>query len=113
MNDREAPRLRIEPGQTLLRKLARGSRITIAAGALRVDGPPQWLAETVVHSVSIARPGAPIVLPHTGWVTLSSDLGAEVLFEPAARTSRVLAVLRTIIRSRRRRIDATSPSPVA
>ncbi len=113
MNDREAPRLRIEPGQTLLRKLAHGSRITSAAGAVRVDGPPQWLAETMVHAVSIARPGAPVILPQAGWVALSSDRGAEVLIDPVVRPSAVLTALRTLVRSRRRRIGATSPSPAA
>ena len=113
MNDREAPRLRIEPGQTLLRKLACGSRITVAAGAVRVDGPPLWLAETIVRAVSIARPGAPVILPRAGWVVLSSNRGAEVLLDPGMRPSSVLTALRTLVRSRRRRIGATSASPAA
>ncbi len=113
MNDREAPRLRIEPGQTLLRKLANGSRITVAAGAVRVDGPPQWMAETIVRGVSIACPGAPVILPQAGWVALSSDLGAQVLLDPGVRPSSVLTALCTLVRSGRRRIGATSPSPAA
>ena len=113
MSDRTVLRFRIEPGQTQLRRLARGSRITSVTGVIRVDGPPLWLAETIVRGVSIARPGAPVTLSQAGWVALSSDLGAEVLLEPAVRPSSGLNALRTFVRSRRRRIGATSPSPVA
>ena len=109
MNDREVLRFRIEPGQTQLHKLARGSRITIAAGAVRVDGAPQWLAETIVRGASIAQPGAPVDLQLTGWVTLSSDVGAQALIEPAVPLNPAMTALRALARNWRRRIGAKSP----
>ena len=109
MNDKAVFRSRIEPGQTQVHKLARGCRITIAAGALRVDEPPQWLAETIVRETSIAQPGAPVELQLTGWVTFSSDAGAQVLIEPAVPRIRAMTALRALARNWRRRIAATSP----
>ena len=109
MSDRTVLRFRIEPGQTQLRRLARGSRITIAAGSVRVDGPSQWLAETMVRNMSSVRPGAPAVLLQAGWVALSSDAGADVLIEhEVTRPTPVLTTLRGLVRRWRRRIGATS-----
>ena len=113
MNDRAPIRLRIEPGQTLLRELPPGSRITIVAGEVRVDGPPQWLAETIVRATLIARPGMPITLTRAGWVALSSELGAQVLVDCPERPLSMRAALGALMRGRRRRIGASSPSTVA
>ncbi len=109
MNDRTVLRFRIEPGQPQMHKLARGSRITVAAGALRVEGPPQWLAETIVRGTSIAQSGAPVELRQGGWVTLSSDVGAQALIEPAVPRIPAMTALRALARNWRRRIAATSP----
>ena len=109
MNDRMVLGFRIQPGQVQVRKVARGSRITITAGAVRVEGPPQWLADMVVRSVSLAHPGEPVTLQQGGWVALSSELGAHALIGPAVRPILALAALRTLARSWRRRIGATSP----
>ena len=113
MNHGESLRLRIEPGSTLLRKLRRGSRITTVTGAVRVDGPPQWLAERVVRAAWLVHPGMPITLARTGWVALSSDLGAHVLFEFPARPISMLAALGELVRRLQRRIGASSPSQAA
>ena len=118
MNDRTTHRRRIEPGQTELRRLARGSRITAVAGTLRIEAPAHWLAETMLRAVSTACAGMPVVVQRTGWVTLSSEAGAEVLIEPAVagRNSALaaFAALRAHAQRLRRRIRAaSSPSHAA
>ena len=113
-DDRTVLRVRIDPGQTQLRKLPRGSRITLAAGSIRVDGPPLWLAETIVRNVAIVRPGTPVELPRAGWVALNSERAAEVLIEPAGvQASRALETLRVLLQSWRRKIGVTLPSNAA
>lgn len=116
MNDtRPALRLKIEPGQTLLRRLARGSRIAVMTGAVRIEGPPQWLAETLLRAVSIVRPGSALELPQAGWVTLRSEGGADVVIDRlAAQPNVVRRALRAFVLARRRRIHAaSSPSHAA
>jgi len=115
MDDSTALRLRIGPQQSQLRRLVRGSRITVSAGTVRVEGPPQWLAETLLRAASTVRAGAPVELQHAGWVTLASEGGADVLIEPAAvRPNRALAALHALVRGWRRRIRAASaPSHAA
>jgi len=113
-DDTTVLRVRIEAGETQLRELARGSRITLAAGSVRVEGPPQWLAETMVRNAAIAHPGAPVELPQAGWVALNSDRGAEVLIEPAAlRSNAALATIRALLERWRRKIGVTLPSHAA
>ena len=65
MNDRTTHRRRIQPGQTELRRLARGSRITALAGTLRIEAPAQWLAETMLRAVSTLCPGLPFIVQRT------------------------------------------------
>lgn len=113
MNDRKPVRLRIPPGHALLRELPRGSRITAVTGAVRVDGPPEWLAETFVRAASIVRPGMPVTLTRSGWVALSSELGAHVLFDVPARPISMRATLGELVRGLQRRIGASSPSQAA
>ena len=114
-DDRAVLRVRIGPGQTQLRKVSRGSRITLAAGSIRVDGPPKWLAETMVRNVAMVRPGAPVELHQAGWVALNSDHGAEVLIEHAAvPSSSALEILRALLQRCRRKIGGvTLPSHAA
>jgi len=110
MDDATIARWRLEPGQTLLRRLSRGSRISVDVGTVHLVGPPQWLAETIVRGALRITPDAPAELQKTGWVELSSDHGAELSIEPsAARADWVRALLGTLARGRRRRIVATSP----
>jgi len=108
-------RLKIEPGQTLLRRLAGGSRIAVMTGAVRVEGPPQWLAETLLSAVSIVRSGSVLELPQAGWVTLRSEGAADVVIDRlAARPNAVQRALRAVVLARRRRIhSASSPSHAA
>jgi hypothetical protein len=115
MDDSTALRLRIGPQQTQLRRLARGSRITVSAGTVRVEGPPQWLAEMLLRAASTVRAGAPVELQHAGWIRLESEGGADVLIEPSGvQPNRALAVLRALVRRWRRRIRAASaPSHAA
>jgi len=118
MNDRTTHRRRIQPGQTELRRLARGSRITALAGTLRIEAPAQWLAETMLRAVSTLCPGLPFIVQRTGWVTLSSEAGAEVLIEPSLAgpdsVLAALAALRALAHRVRRRIRAaSSPSHAA
>ena len=116
MNDtRPTLRLKIEPGQTLLRRLARGSRIAVMTGSVRVEGPPQWLAETLLRAVSIVRPGSALELPQAGWVTLRSEGAADIVIDRlAAQPNAVQRALRMVALARQRRIHAaSSPSHAA
>ena len=115
MDDSTAFGFRIGPQQTQLARMARGSRIMTTSGTVRVQGPPQWLAGALLRPASTARVGAPVELHQTGWVTLESEGGADVLIEPAVvRPKRALAALHALVRSWRRRIRAASaPSHAA
>ena len=42
-------------------------RLHVGAGALRLAGPPAWLAETMVMPERILAPGACHVLERDGW----------------------------------------------
>jgi hypothetical protein len=115
MDDSTAFGFRIGPKQTQLGRMAQGSRIMTTAGTVRVQGPPQWLAGALLRPASTARVGAPVELQQTGWVTLESEGGADVLIElAAARPNRALTALRALARRWRRRIRAASaPSHAA
>ena len=71
--------LSLVPGQTHWLYAPAGLLMQVDAGALRLDGPPQWLAETVHMPRRHLDTGQRLQLREAGWIGLSSQGPARVV----------------------------------
>ncbi|WER44947.1 hypothetical protein CupriaWKF_11495 [Cupriavidus sp. WKF15] len=77
-------RYALGPGQALRRHAARGTVIHVTEGRVEVALPLQWAAVGTFDLCHRLLPGAVLVLAERGWLTVTANGAAEVMWQEPA-----------------------------
>jgi hypothetical protein len=90
----------LRAGQALRLHLPAGTTIVATQGTVTVEGVPACLAGQMIRPGARIQEGEFHVVPDTGWITLSSKDGADLLcFQDKTKEPDVLAQLASWLRA--------------
>lgn len=81
-------RIRLQPGQTAHMCLAENANVTVLSGKLRVQGPRQWVSETVICPSVVLEERQARWFGTGGWVSMHAVGEAEFSVRSTRRRSR-------------------------
>lgn len=78
MPNERLQKIRLQPGQVLQFQLPARATLTVLAGQLRIQGPHEWMAESLVSPNLLLDQHVTRHFETGGWVCLRATAGAEL-----------------------------------
>lgn len=89
MSNDQFQRIRLQPGQTTHLCLAENASVAVLAGKLRIQGPRQWISETVICPSVVLEEHQARWFGTGGWVSMHAVGEAEFSVQSTQRPGRL------------------------